>query len=402
MVKNKGFKRNKKIIYFLIVIGIIILISFSIYLIKVKSYFSPQLSPGNNCIDSDKTIIQEKDVSYFIKGNIKYRRLGFQLKKKDKCLDKNNLIEWYCKENNNPKKINVGCENGCEDGTCYNNLLTIEGKYSGFYNFPKSFFSGSSLIPEEIVQVTDVEYILVKELSNNPSDFIFGKIEYKKEVYGSSGSYGGLSLGDAASPTNNGGDHSWDVIAHEMGHSFWSRSSWFYEIASPGPFLQEATAVLSAQYVYERIKLDPNNFGLSKNQIESLDRIYFEEKDYQKSKYDEFIKLGKPYSQDESGPNYAILTSQAFDYKMFLIGDEYGWDKFSRFYKAFSPELRNHFNFWEGGISEIEETTYAIAALGVAFDKDFRQEFKDLNFPIDDSLYSEIYPVIKEYLSNNP
>jgi len=49
-----------------------------------------------------------------------------------------------------------------------------------------------------------------------------------------------------------------------MGHSFWSRSSWFYEIASPGPFLQEATAVLSAQYVYERIKLDPNNFGLSR------------------------------------------------------------------------------------------------------------------------------------------
>ena len=39
-----------------------------------------------------------------------------------------------------------------------------------------------------------------------------------------------------------------------------------------------------------------------------------------------------------------------------------------------------------------------VAALNVAFNQDFRQEFRDLNFPIDDDLYNEIYPIILEYI----
>ena len=83
---------------------------------------------------------------------------------------------------------------------------------------------------------------------------------------------------------------------------------------------------------------------------------------------------------------------------MFLIGDQYGWNKFPRFYKAFSNDLKNQFTFWQDGVSDIEETTYTIAALSVAFNKDFRSEFKDLNFPIDDKLYTEIYSKIKDYI----
>ncbi len=105
-----------------------------------------------------------------------------------------------------------------------------------------------------------------------------------------------------------------------------------------------------------------------------------------------------PYSQDESGPNYAILTSQALSYKWFLIGDEYGWNKFPRFYKGFSSDLKDDFTFWKDGVSDIEETTYMAAALNVAFKHDFRQEFRNLNFPIDNNLYNKIYPVINGYV----
>jgi hypothetical protein len=81
-----------------------------------------------------------------------------------------------------------------------------------------------------------------------------------------------------------------------------------------------------------------------------------------------------------------------------LIGDEFGWDKFPKFYNGFSNDLNDKFTFWQDGVSDTEETTYMIAALNAAFDRDFRQDFKDLNFPIDDTLYDEISPVIKNHV----
>ena len=276
--------------------------------------------------------------------------------------------------------------------------ITIWGSNSGFYNFPSNFFTGSTLTPEEVVKITDRIYLLEVELSNGKwlyNSFIKGT--YNSTVYGGT-TPEGFVLGDAAAPKNNGGHHSWDVIAHEVGHGFWSSSNFYYTLAVPGPFLQESTAVLTAQYVYERIKQDNSHFNLPQKTIESLDYVFNKERNYQKSRYEEYIKLGKPYSQDESGPNYAILTSQAMNYKWFLIGDTYRWDKFPRFYKGFSTDLKDNFTFWQDGISDTEETTYMVAALSVAFGHDFRQDFKDLNFPIDDAMYNKIYPVIKEYV----
>jgi len=276
-------------------------------------------------------------------------------------------------------------------------FITVEGDYSGFYNFPKEFFESSTLAPEDVVKVTDRIYLLEKELASGDAPFSFAKGEYEEDVYGCT-SPEGFILGEFASPANNNGQHSWDVIAHEIGHSFWSWSNFYYTLASPGPFLHESTAVLTAQYVYERIKQEANNFNLPQDAIASLDAVYTEEWEYQRGRYEEYINLGKPYSQDESGPNYAILTSQALNYKWFLIGDEHGWVKFQRFYKGFSTDLKDDFIFWQDGVSDIEETTYTIAALSVAFNQDFRQEFRDLNFPIDDDLYDKIYSIILEYV----
>ena len=278
-------------------------------------------------------------------------------------------------------------------------LITVEGYYSGFYNFPKEFFESSTLAPEDVVKVTDRIYLLEKELAGGDVPFSFAKGEYKEDVYGCT-SPGGFVLGEAASPANNKGQHSWDVIAHEIGHSLWWCSDFFCTLAIPRPFLQESTAVLTAQYIYERIKQDPNNFNLPQEAIASLDAVYIEEREFQRSRYEEYVNLGKPHSHDdyESGSSDAILTSQALNYKWFLIGDEYGWEIFQRFYKGFSTDLKSDFTFWQDGVSDIEETTYMIAALDVAFNQDFRQEFRDLNFPIDDDLYNEIYSIILEYI----
>ncbi len=282
--------------------------------------------------------------------------------------------------------------------------ITVEGNYTKFYNFPKSFFEGASLTPQEVVKVTDKIYLVEGKLHNGvfptprgpinqPS---FQVINYQASVYGSSGFP--MILGDAAFPAKNEGDPSWDVIAHEMSHNFWNAENFFYTLARPGPFLQESTSVLTAEYTYQMIKANTSHYGLSTEAFNSMQRVFLQEREYQKSRYEEYVRLGNPYSQDESGLNYAVLTSQALDYKMFMIGDTYGWEKFSRFNQAFSSDLKENFTFWKDGVSDAEETTYTIAALNVAFGRDFRSEFKNLNFPIDDNFYSQIYPVIKGYV----
>ena len=241
-------------------------------------------------------------------------------------------------------------------------------------------------------------YLLLIEFANGNAPFEFARGEYIEEAYGMTSPYG-FVLGKYAAPSNNVGHHSWDVIAHEMGHSFWACNYTYYILAVPGPFLQEATAVLSAQYVFERIKQDSTHFNLPSDVFYSLHAVYLMERNYQKSRYNEYIEEGKPYSQDESGLNYALLTSQALNYSWFLVGDEYGWEYFSRFYQAFSSDLYPYFNFPEDNVSDIEETTYMVAALNVAFDQDFRQLYRDLNFPIDDVLYDQYFEIIREYMS---
>jgi hypothetical protein len=310
-----------------------------------------------------------------------------------------------------------GCEGYIEYGSCilpkkcYNGkcihadsiksaFITVEGEYSGFYKFPRDFFESSNLSPEDVVEVSDRIYFLLQELAYGNAPFEFAIGEYMDEVYEMTSPYG-FVLGKYASPVNNGGHHSWDVIAHEMAHSFWACNYTFYILAVPGPFLQEATALLAAQYVFERIQLEEDHFNFPADGYASLYTVFSSERFYQKSRYEEYVNLGMPYSQDETGPNYAILTSQALNYVWFLIGDEYGWEYFPRFYKAFSSDLYHFFNFPEDQVTDIEETTDMIAALNVAFEQDFRQIFSDLNFPIDDDLYELYYEIINEYMSIN-
>lgn len=54
-------------------------------------------------------------------------------------------------------------------------FITVEGDYSGFYNFPKEFFESSTLAPEDVVKVTDKIYLLEKELAGGDAPFSFAK-----------------------------------------------------------------------------------------------------------------------------------------------------------------------------------------------------------------------------------
>ena len=108
--------------------------------------------------------------------------------------------------------------------------------------------------------------------------------------------------------------------------------------------------------------------------------------------YKQYVDTGKNFDINQ------VLTSQALDFKMITFGETYGWHNFEKLAKAFENEIGKQFTFQNDGASAIEQSTYIVAALSAAFSQDFRQEFIDLNFPSDDSLYQTFFTIIKQYL----
>lgn len=273
-------------------------------------------------------------------------------------------------------------------------LITLNGSYSLFFEFPKRFFDESLVTDRQILAVTDAQYQSLKKMHNGLTPYILTKIEYNPVVYGQT-SPEGIVLGDAAFPSLNGGDPRWEVIAHEQGHNFFGgTSAFYYLLASPGPFLQESFAVLSAFYTYHDILGNAQKYGINESALNSLQSDFKNGRDHQKQQHEAYIKGGSVFDIND------VLTSQVLDYVMILKGEQYGWSNYERFTRAFDDQIAALFNFQNDGVSDIEKSTYTIAALGVAFNNDFRKEFISLNFPIDRSLYKEVFNKISGFLNN--
>jgi hypothetical protein len=313
------------------------------------------------------------------------------------------------------KELGDGCgfdsdckSNSCDDALCIpseentieeplnlkrdnNTNISIIGEYTTFNEFPEKFFDESNISKEQVVKVIDAQYLALMNLHGGISPYDYSIIEYRPEVYGSTLPYG-MSLGDSAFPSLNLGNHRWEVMAHEQGHNFFGGTSTFYiNLATPYPFLQESLAVLSAFYTYHYI-LD-NSGGLEQNTINSLNFDFENGRNYQETMYNEYVSNGRNFDIND------VQTSQSLDYKMIEYGETYGWENYKNLAKAFEDEISVQFNFHKDGTSDIEQSTYIIATLSASFNRNFRPEFSELNFPINQTLYSEIYPKINAYIS---
>ncbi|MBI2055930.1 MAG: hypothetical protein HYT37_00935 [Candidatus Sungbacteria bacterium] len=272
-------------------------------------------------------------------------------------------------------------------------LVTIKGKYSEFYNFPKRFFSEANLSQKKILRVTDAQYLSLKKMHNGIVPYAFARVEYDASVYGATTPQG-IKIGDPAFPKLNNGHPRWEVMAHEQGHNFFGgTSAFYYTLAVPGPFLQESLAVLSAFYTYHDIIENSRIYQMDGTMFRSLRYDFDNGRKYQEKQFNAYGIAGTPFNE------YDVLTSQALDYKMILFGEKYGWQNYTKVTKAFEDGIAEKFDFHRDGVSGIERSTYVIAVLSAAFAKDFRAEFAELHFPIDDALYGKMYGIIREYIN---
>ena len=131
----------------------------------------------------------------------------------------------------------------------------------------------------------------------------------------------------------------------------------------------------------------------------------------QESNFERYVDGGMefipdPYLDDDPAKPETLInditTSQVLDYMMVSIANrtENGWDKIPLFARAFEDEMRQYLPDIDVGRPPEVQSTYVVAALSVAFDQDFRQEFRDINFPVDYAMFEEFRNVIYDYISS--
>ncbi len=270
--------------------------------------------------------------------------------------------------------------------------------YCEFSGLPERFFQESFVPREQVERVVSAQAWSLTKMHNGISPYsYFGycRIEYSPEVYGHTMPYG-VKLGDFAFPGLNSGHHRWEVMAHEHGHNFFGGTKPFYtDIATPAPFLQESLAVLSAFYTFHDLLENQQEYGIDDATVESLVFDFGNGRAYQEAQFKEYVDQGMKFDIHD------ILTSQALDFMMITYGEEYGWDKFERLTKAFE-EFGVQLDHQSGEVTPVDQSTYIVAALGAAFGRDFRQDFVDLSFPIDDARYLYFLAKMSEHLGPPP
>src|SRR3989344_5846459 len=120
MKKRFDFIKNNLIISLLVFILIIVILGILAYnyLPITGNAITSIKSSKSKCTDSDNTIIQDKDASYYSKGYVTYQSRGKLREINDSCYNKNTLLERYCKNKNSYSTKKVNCAQGCENGAC--------------------------------------------------------------------------------------------------------------------------------------------------------------------------------------------------------------------------------------------------------------------------------------------
>jgi hypothetical protein len=195
-------------------------------------------------------------------------------------------------------------------------------------------------------------------------------------------------------------------LFHEMGHNFTlnTPASFYYGGKIDGYanaiYSESMAQILQHAAGYEIVN-NYETYGLSDDLAieirEDVSRTFRLVRDF----YDEYLSTGKPFSSwnDDSTPEDETLpTFMTIAYKFCEHAENSGpgyrepLKRMMTLLQGFNPDWANQYdqsnNSTEG---ETFRATLMVAALSYAFSTDLREEFRDLNFPVSDQIYEELY-----------
>jgi hypothetical protein len=193
---------------------------------------------------------------------------------------------------------------------------------------------------------------------------------------------------------------------HEMGHNVTlnSPASFYYggriDGCANAIFSETMAQIYQHATGYELVN-DYQIYGLDDDLMTDIKQSLISSMIIVRNAYDTYLSSGKIYQSwyDPANPtNDSFLTFMTLAYKFFEWAENSGsgyrepLKRMMQILDYFNPDWQEMYdplnNSSEGSTFR---STLMVSAISYAFETDLRDEFRDLNFPVDDSLYNTIY-----------
>ncbi len=197
----------------------------------------------------------------------------------------------------------------------------------------------------------------------------------------------------------------WSALFHEMGHDVTlnSPADYFYGGKIDGNanaiFSETMAQIFQHSAAYEIIN-NADNYGLSEDLIFEIRENAISTMIGVKNVYDDYIKSGMKFSswndpktpEDETGGTVMTIAYKFFEHaEKSDSGYRIPLKRMMLLLQTFCEKDRERYSqFINSPKAESFRATLMVAALSFAFDEDLRDEFRKLNFPIDDEVYEEL------------
>ncbi len=279
--------------------------------------------------------------------------------------------------------------------------------------FDSSFFD---IVPRATIEyVLSVAASLQFDLVNN--DVFLPDGEFK-QVLLRDPSFGGMYSLWFTTPVSFGvGDYGfqggigWSSFFHEMGHNFTlnSPADYYYGGKIDGKanaIFSETLAQIFQHVATAEIIDNHNDYGLPDDLIFEIKESALGSFHYLKGEADNYVTNGKNFSSwnDPLTPEDETLgTFMTLAYHFFQKADEsaLGYRNPLKYMmlllQLFDEDLQNQYSQSQNSPNaESFRSTLMVAAMSFGFNEDLRQEFRDLNFPIDDSTFDSLIAAADE------
>jgi len=203
-------------------------------------------------------------------------------------------------------------------------------------------------------------------------------------------------------------ENDWSSLFHEMGHNYTLNFPSTYrfggKVDGAGNAIYSETMAQIFQHAtaYEIINR-AKEFGIPDDIKMDIELSAVKTMEYLKSCYDNYVSGGMKFStfNDPSTPeDETFLTFMTAAYKFLehveKAGNGYRMPvkRLMEFFSSFNPDIEKKYDSNNGSITaQTFRATYIIAGFSYALKEDLRDEFKKLNFPIDDKEFSELLPI---------
>jgi hypothetical protein len=182
-------------------------------------------------------------------------------------------------------------------------------------------------------------------------------------------------------------DFAWDIALHEMGHDFETGSlpNLCKTICGgpdrEAPFYQaftEGLATLAGFYVAQKIEAElPGQAGMPEETARGLIADVDAVKQTAREALAAYEELGCPGDR---------LTPDILDGFLLRLADEFGWNVFPSFFRAFK-ELPETTRVFESADSDLKEQAIGVCAFSLACGIDLRERFERLGIKVDGKFY---------------